>query len=136
MGAWRDLARLNAAVRASLNRELQDRAGLTLTDSLLLCEVAHSPGNRLRMAALAESLNVAKSAITKTVDRLEERALLVRERGNDDRRAISATLTEDGYRTFTSTMPVLVEAVGERFGALTDDETRQLRVLVRKLLEA
>ncbi len=136
MGAWRDIARLNGVVRASINRVLLEEAGLTLTDTLLLCEVAHSPGNRLRMAELAESLGVAKSAVTKTVDRLEERVLLVRERGVDDRRVVAATLTDDGYEMFVSTMPVLVEAVAERFSVLTDEETRQLRALVRKVLAA
>ncbi len=71
---------LSAVICAALNRLLQERAGLTLTDPLLFCEAADAPGNGLGTAELAESVNVGKSAITKTTDRLEERVLLVRER--------------------------------------------------------
>ena len=69
---------------------------VTLAENLVLCQVAMSPAGRLRMVDIAATLTVAKSAITKTVDRLEERGLLRRERDPADRRAVYAALTPAG----------------------------------------
>jgi DNA-binding MarR family transcriptional regulator len=126
--AWAGLCELVDTVRVLLNRQLQAEAGLTLAENLVLCQVAMAPERRLRMVDIAAHLNVAKSAVTKTVDRLEQRGLLVRERDPADRRSVYAALTDRGLKTFAAAQPAYLRAVDQYFaGLLNRAQLRSLR---------
>src|SRR5215472_16001731 len=128
LAAWTDLCKIVDSVRLALNRELQQQAGVTLAENLVLCHVAMAPGQRLRMIDIAELLTIGKSAVTKTVDRLEQRVLLARSRDCADRRTVYAVLTPEGAKVFGETQPVYIGAVGRYFlGLLTDTELASLR---------
>lgn len=134
--AWTDLCEVVDQVRVAVNRDLQRDVGLTLAENLVLCQVAMAPGKRLRMVDIAGLLTISKSAITKTVDRLEDRGLLRRERDPGDRRIVYAALTADGADVFAAARPEYVNAVYRHFAArLTEAEIRQLNELSRRALE-
>jgi DNA-binding MarR family transcriptional regulator len=123
-------------VRIALNRDLQRGAGLTLADNLVLCQVAMAPGKRLRMADIAGLLTIGKSAVTKTVDRLEERGLIARHRDSADRRTVFAALTAAGENAFAAAQPEFTGAVERHFaGQLNETEIRQLRHLSERVLQ-
>jgi DNA-binding MarR family transcriptional regulator len=126
-------------VRVSVNRELQREVGLTWAENLVLCHVAMAPDRRLRMVDIAGLLGIAKSAVTKTVDRLERRGLVARRReaGDQDRRIVYATVTDEGARVFADAQPTFVAAVTQHIAApLTEDELHQLGRIGGKLLRA
>lgn len=118
--AWTALSALVDTVRIAVNRDLQHEVGLTLAENLVLCRVAMAPQQRLRMVEIAQLLGVAKSAITKTVDRLEDRGLLARERDPGDRRTVYASLTERGQRTFVAAQPAYVSSIDRHFTRTLD----------------
>lgn len=126
--AWTALCGVVDRVRILVNRDLQAEVGLTLAENLVLCHVAMAPGHRLRMVEISEALGIAKSAVTKTVDRLEERGLLVRERDPGDRRAVNATLSPEGHELFAAARPAYVHAVERHFAGHVD------RATLRRLL--
>lgn len=122
-------------VRTLVNRDLQGAVGLTLAENLVLCQVAMAPQRRLRMAEIAGILTVAKSAVTKTVDHLEKRGLLVRERDPQDRRTVYATLTCEGAKVFAAAQPAFADAVQSHFASHIDEDTlHQLRDLNERVL--
>jgi DNA-binding MarR family transcriptional regulator len=128
--AWMALCEVVDRVRVLVNRDLQHAVGLTLAENLVLCQVAMATEGRLRMVDVAERLSVAKSAVTKTVDRLETRGLLERERDPSDRRTVYATLTPLGEKTFTAAQPAFIDAIQHHFaGPLSDADLKQLRQL-------
>ena len=134
--AWTALCEVVDQVRVALNRDLQRSAGLTLADNLVLCQVAMAPGKRLRMVDIAGLLTIGKSAVTKTVDRLEERGLITRERDRSDRRTVYAALTAEGEKIFAAAQPVFADAVQRHFAdQLDQSEIRQLRVLSERILQ-
>ena len=96
---------------------------LSLAENLALCQVAMAPGHRLRMVEIAGRLGVAKSAVTKTIDRLEERGLLVRERDPGDRRTVYATLSPAGHQLFAAAQPAFLDAVERHFTSHIDYDT-------------
>jgi DNA-binding MarR family transcriptional regulator len=118
--AWAEMCELVDAVRLVLNRQLQAEVGLTLAENLVLCQVAMAPERRLRMVDIAAHLNIAKSAVTKTVDRLEGRGLLARQSDPEDRRTVYAQLTEQGIETFTTAQPAYLHAVDQHFSGRLD----------------
>jgi DNA-binding MarR family transcriptional regulator len=133
--AWMDLSEATAVMRAAVNRALQQGAGLSLAENLALCQVAMAPDGRLRMVEIADLLSIGKSAVTKTIDRLEERGWVVRHRDSDDRRSVQAALTPAGAEMFRRAQPVFADAVlGHLCGPLTSAEVSQLRRLLGKLL--
>ena len=134
--AWTALCELVDQVRIAINRDLQRHAGLTLADNLVLCQVAMAPGKRLRMVDIAGLLTIGKSAVTKTVDRLEERGLITRERDRSDRRTVYATLTAEGEKIFADAQPVFADAVQRHFaGQMNQGEIRQLLQLSERVLQ-
>jgi DNA-binding MarR family transcriptional regulator len=134
--AWTALCEVVDQVRIALNRDLQRDAGLTLADNLVLCQVAMAPGDRLRMVDIAAVLAIGKSAVTKTVDRLEERGLITRERDSSDRRTVYAALTAEGEETFAAARPVFAEGVQRHFAdQMNEAEIRQLLHLSGRILQ-
>jgi len=134
LAAWAEVSGLVDQMRILLNRDLQAAVGLTLAENLVLCQVAMAPGGRLRMVDIASTLTVAKSAITKTVDRLEERGLLRRERDPADRRAVYAALTPAGEKAFGVAQPAYLDSVERHFAShLSDSAMRQLHKLSNRI---
>lgn len=134
--AWTALCEVVDQVRVALNRDLQRGAGLTLADNLVLCQVAMAPRKRLRMVDIAGLLTIGKSAVTKTVDRLEERGLITRERDLSDRRTVYATLTVEGEKIFATAQPVFADAVQHHFAAqMSEAEIRRLLRLSERILQ-
>jgi DNA-binding MarR family transcriptional regulator len=137
LAAWTELCKIVDSARLALNRELQQQAGITLAENLVLCHVAMAPGQRLRMVDIAELLAIGKSAVTKTVDRLEQRGLLARNRDSTDRRTVYAVLTPDGAQVFGETQPLYAGTVGRYFsGLLTDKDLARLRHASDRLARA
>jgi len=125
--AWTAVCEVVDRVRVALNRDLQRTVGLTLAENLVLCQVAMAPGKSLRMVDIAGLLSIAKSAVTKTVDRLEDRGLITREKDPADRRTIHATLTVEGERLFAAAQPAFADAVQRHFaGHISQAEIRCL----------
>ncbi len=120
---WTGLCEVVDRVRVLVNRDLQAAVGLSLAENLALCQVAMAPGHRLRMVEIAGRLGVAKSAVTKTIDRLEERGLLVRERDPGDRRTVYATLSPAGHQLFAAAQPAFLDAVERHFTSHIDYDT-------------
>jgi DNA-binding MarR family transcriptional regulator len=91
------------------------------------------------MVDIADLLGIAKSAVTKTVDRLERRGLVARHRepADRDRRIVYATLTDEGAEVFADAQPIFVAAVTQHVAApLTEVELHQLGRISAKLLLA
>jgi DNA-binding MarR family transcriptional regulator len=136
---WTRMCDFVDGVRVSVNRELQRGVGLTWAENLVLCRVAMAPDRRLRMVDIADHLGIAKSAVTKTVDRLERHGLVVRHRetADRDRRVVYAALTDEGAEVFADAQPTFVAAVTQHVAApLTEVELHQLASISAKLLLA
>lgn len=123
------------SLRVVINRELESRVGLTLSENLILCQIAMSREQRLRMVEIAHTLAIGKSAVTKTVDRLEERGFITRERDATDRRTVYAALTKIGSTAFLTAQPIFDGAVNRHFTQQLDTkELGSLQKMTGKIL--
>jgi len=94
-----------------------------------------APGEPVAMRELADHFGCDASYITELVDGLEEQGMAVRKPHPTDRRVRTVVLTEKGAKARETVQQVMWE-VPAVFSALTAAEQRQLRDLVRKLVDA
>ena len=94
-----------------------------------------APGEPVAMRDLADHFGCDASYITELVDGLEEHGLATRQPHPSDRRVRTVVLTEKGAQARDTVQQVMWQ-VPAVFSALTAAEQRQLRDLVRKLLDA
>jgi DNA-binding MarR family transcriptional regulator len=93
---WRQLASRYAAASCALERELQDRHGLGMSEFEVLDRLATTEAAKLRMQELAELVHLSQSALSRAVARLERDGLVCRALCEQDRRGVFVTLTDTG----------------------------------------
>jgi len=134
--AWLNLARVSASVRIELDRAMERETGIGLSEGEVLFRLMFAPDESLRMSDLADQLCMAQSGITRLVDRLVAKGLVVRETRPSNRRTIDARLTPAGRAVFERARPVYMAVVHDRFGrGLTPRQAARLRSTLRSVLE-
>lgn len=115
MRAWRSLLAANSRLLATLDAELQADCDLPLADYEVLVFVSEAPEDRMRMADLADLLNLSPSGLTRRVDRLVRAGLVCREQCPSDKRGSFAVLTEAGRKRLVEAAPRHVRHVRQHF---------------------
>jgi DNA-binding MarR family transcriptional regulator len=132
---WRGWLRLNAELSATLQRELQDDAGLSMPDFGVLVHLTDSPDGRVRVTDLARLLLWERSRVSHHVTRMERRGLVTREECVEDGRGAFIAVTPAGRTAIQQAAPGHVRAVRRLvFDALSTDEVDQLGAAVDKML--
>jgi DNA-binding MarR family transcriptional regulator len=100
----------------------------------VLIRLSRSPGNRLRMADLAEQTMLTPSGLTRAIDRLLELGLVRRQACPDDRRGSYAALTEAGAEMMNQAIPRHIAMLDQLLdGVFTPGEEHALAESLRKL---
>lgn len=93
---WVGMLRVQRAVVNALDAELQAKHHLSLSSFEVLLHLSRQPERRMRLTALAESVVLTQSGISRLIDRLEQAGLVRREPFPSDARGAYAVLTEEG----------------------------------------
>ena len=83
--------------------------GLSLSDFLLLLNVARAPLQRMRRADLAAAMSVGQSSISHMADPLEKMGLVSRQADERDGRIVYVVLTATGRQTVAEAEATLAE---------------------------
>ncbi|MDB5980101.1 MAG: MarR family transcriptional regulator [Pseudomonas sp.] len=87
-------------------------------------------------ADLCRHLSLDSGSMTRMLDRLEQKALIVRCRSDVDRRQVQIMLTEEG-KTLSDLLPkVGADAMNELFNAIEPEELLSLERILTKILVA
>jgi DNA-binding MarR family transcriptional regulator len=98
---WRSLASCYNQVACHLDRELQAKHGLSMSEFEALDRLIGADGGdceKRRMQELAAEMYLSQSALSRTVARLEKHGLVTRGLCESDRRGVFVAVTEDGLR--------------------------------------
>jgi DNA-binding MarR family transcriptional regulator len=134
--AWRGFLDLHARLAAKLNRDLQQTAGLTLSDYDVLVHLTDVPDGRLRAFELGDGLQWDKSRVSKQVARLAARGLVAKEECEADRRGAYVVLTPVGRRAIEAAAPAHVELVHRLvFDTLTAGQVREWAAISAAILQ-
>jgi DNA-binding MarR family transcriptional regulator len=135
--AWRPFVALLLRLPAVLDAQLQQDAGITQFDYLVLSGLSEAPDRMLRMSELAATASSSLSRLSHVVSRLEAKGWVRREPCPGDGRFINAVLTEEGWQKVVATAPGHVAAVRELLvNTLTTEEFEQLGAISARVLAA
>ena len=116
------LVALRRVIRATdlHSKHLAKTTGLT-TPQILLLQTIRSKG-QLTIGELANEMSLSQATVTSILDRLEKRALVYRERSQEDKRKVHAHLTEQAMETLKEAPIPLQEHFARQFGDLQEWE--------------
>ena len=130
LGYW--VGNLASAIRKSLGEELEPM-GVTPGQWVIL-EAAFD-GNANTLTGLARIIPVDAAAISRQLDKLQQRGLVRRRRLRSDRRTVKIELTDAG-RDLVPKLSPLVEANNTRFlSGLSAEEQGAFTEIIQKMLK-
>ncbi len=133
--AWLGLVRVEAAVVARLDGELNRHHGLSLSAFEVLQCLERAEDSRMRMSGLAQEVMLSPSRITRLVDSMSDDGLVSRDRCPADARSFWTVLTDAGRKRLEEARPTHVSVVrGSFLSHLDDDELDELRGFWRRML--
>jgi len=109
--SWRGWIAASILLPERLNRDLQERHGLTGTDYQILVELSEAPERRMRMSTLAERTQLSRSRLSHQVDRMTRAGLVTRQECELDGRGMFAVMTDQGWEAIVAAAPDHVESV-------------------------
>jgi DNA-binding MarR family transcriptional regulator len=126
------LARAGTRMGQAFSQELR-RFKLTLTEWRVCASLHHRPHQRL--SQLAEHTSTEPSTLSRLVEGMLQRGLLVRDRSGDDARALALSLTDDGRELTLRIIPLaqLFERVA--LAGLSSTQADALRAMLRTVYD-
>ena len=134
--AWRAFMRAHARLTRGLESELEAADNLPLRSFMVLLELEHAPGRRLRMSDLAEAAGLSRSGLSRLIDRLVSEGLIERAECDDDGRGSFAVLTPAGEARVNAATPTHTAAVRQLFvSSFTAAELRELSGFLSRIAD-
>ncbi|WP_431237971.1 MarR family winged helix-turn-helix transcriptional regulator [Mycolicibacterium aichiense] len=131
---WRNYLALSGRLQAAMNRQLQDRCGLSLADYEVLVEL--SERGPARVLELADALGWEQSRLSHHLARMRGRGLIERHGTEQDRRGASVEITADGNDALHAAAPdhvALVRSV--LFEGVTPTQLRAFDAVITAALD-
>lgn len=102
------------------SKQLVKTVGLT-APQLLLMQTLRDKGS-VSVGELAQDISLSQATVTSILDRLEKKGLVFRERSQQDKRRVYATLTDEGFEILKEAPTPLQESFTRQFRDLHDWE--------------
>jgi DNA-binding MarR family transcriptional regulator len=106
-----------------------------ITGPQLGCLAAIKENGPLTTTKLAHAVYLSPSTIVGIVDRLEEKNLVARQRGNKDRRQVQICLTESGEQLLDSAPSALQDTLAEALKKLPELEQVSITLALEKIVD-
>lgn len=87
-------------------------------------------------AELAGAMDCDMASITRTLDRLEAKGLIKRQRSETDRRVIILSLTESGRELFPHLPEVSIDMLNKLLEGFTKEEVERFKLFLRRIVRA
>jgi DNA-binding MarR family transcriptional regulator len=107
--------------------------GITATQASIIFMLAS--GRSFVAADLAREYGIDASAVTRLVNRLEKRGLLVRERSNADRRMVKLALTAQGIVVAEEIPEIFTHVLDVLLTRFTPEEIGFLKSMLRRIMK-
>ena len=131
--SWNNFRKAAAEVITAVDTDLQHNLNVGYTDVDALLQLSIADDHCQRMAPLARAVSRSPSALTRLVDRLENRGLVERTRNSSTE--VNVEITDNGLDLLQQASPRILATVEERFWSrLTPAERNSLSEICKKLM--
>jgi len=130
--------RVRTEILAAVDRELQADeylGAMEVTSAQFIILVTLSMGIAKSASDLCKGISYDAGAMTRMIDRLEEKGLLRRSRDPGDRRLVNLELTEKGSASLPRMRDVSMKVLNRFLQGFTKAEARQLEGFLTRMLE-
>lgn len=135
--AWRAFFEASALITDRMEKRLHATTGLKITDYNVLLVLSEAEGNQLRMGELAEKMVFSPSRLSYQVKTLAAQGLIDRSADPNDKRGMTATLTDEGSRVFTAASRVHAQHIKQLFHPAVDEaEAKALEAICDQIQRA
>jgi DNA-binding MarR family transcriptional regulator len=114
-------------------KQLAVQTGLTTSQLLVMERLVGE--QELTVSAIAERVGLAQGTVTMIIDRLENRELVVRRRGESDRRQVKVSLTARGRGLLEDAPTPLQTRFLKKFSALRQWEKHSILASLHRLAD-
>jgi DNA-binding MarR family transcriptional regulator len=136
VNAWEALFRAQVAVMRKLSAEFPS-GELSLNEYDVLFNLSRAPERRLRIRDLNKTLLVTQPSVSRMVDRLASRGLVVKSEDPGDGRGTVVGLTDLGFETYRATATIHAASIAHYVGdALDSADLTQLLALCNSLRDS
>ena len=115
---WRALMRIVLSLPRRLDSDLVKNVGITANEYTTLMCLSEAPRRELRMADLANAAALSASRMTRLVDDLQSRGLVMKRTSADDGRGTVAKLTPAGLAKLKFAWPTHLASVRRIFNEI------------------
>jgi DNA-binding MarR family transcriptional regulator len=132
------LHKVRTEMLAAVDRELaadEQLAALEVTSAQFIILATLSMGTVKSASDLCKGISYDAGAMTRMIDRLEEKGLIRRSRCPDDRRLVNLELTEQGNAAMPRMRAASVKVLNQFLAGFTKLEARQLEGFLSRMLE-
>jgi DNA-binding MarR family transcriptional regulator len=130
--------RVRTEILAAVDRELaadEDLAAMEVTSAQFIIIATLSMGVAKSASDLCKGISYDAGAMTRMIDRLEEKGLLRRSRDPADRRLVNLELTEKGNAALPRMRDVSMKVLNRFLQGFSKAEARQLEGFLTRMLE-
>jgi DNA-binding MarR family transcriptional regulator len=130
--------RVRTEMLAAVDRELaadEQLAAMEVTSAQFIIMAALSMGTAKSASDLCKGMSYDAGAMTRMIDRLEEKDLLRRSRDPGDRRLVNLELTEKGSAALPRMRDISMRVLNRFLQGFTKAEARQLESFLTRMLE-
>ncbi|GAA1808617.1 MarR family winged helix-turn-helix transcriptional regulator [Agromyces neolithicus] len=133
VAAWESLFRAQVTIMRALAAEFPSEV-ISLNEYDVLFNISRAPSRRLRLKNLNRNVLITQPSVSRLVDRLTTRGLVVKVPDPDDGRGTIVGITEAGFDLFRRVALEHMGAINRQFGdSLDADELEQLVDLCNRL---
>jgi MarR family transcriptional regulator, multiple antibiotic resistance protein MarR len=134
------MGRLRGEMLAALDRELaadEHLAALEVTAAqlIIIASLAASGAEAKSASALCKGISYDAGAMTRMVDRLENKGLIRRERCPNDRRLVYLELTDEGRAAYPKMREISRRVLNHFLRGFSAAEARLLESMLRRMLD-
>jgi DNA-binding MarR family transcriptional regulator len=132
------LHRVRTEMLAAVDREMaadEQLVAMEVTSAQFIVLAALSMGEMKSASDLCKHISYDAGAMTRMIDRLEEKGLLRRSRCPNDRRLVNLELTEKGSLALPQMRRVAMRVLNRFLDGFTKAEARQLESFLIRMLE-
>jgi len=133
--AWEAFITRQSLVLGQIEKALENEPKalpLHLYDVLLV--LRHAPQGKMRLSDIADRIVTSRSALTRSVEKLEKMEFLTKEKAKEDGRGLYAEITTTGKAAQKETWLLYREAIQSFFGKyLTVADAKQVTEILLKI---